>query len=289
MNKIACVIVAIVATLMLLPDISAAESPNISYFDIKIVDDEGHDAENVLAHSYTIDTITDVTGTTYILRAHVSLQAAPCNILIESDEGEFNVYSSVTGLSSYLEEAGMRIEMTDGDKTYTSDLTSANRFDKVYFKSDSGRAILKPNVLYPINIMTLDDVEHTIAPETVKDVVLSFTAHLKEGFHQVAFYSDDTLVEEYKLYDGEKIRPLPIVTKEGYELDGWFTPDGEQILEGRTVTENDGDIVANAKWTPISSPSGTDFNWIIPVIITAAILGLLMIFLVYRRRRSASA
>jgi len=270
---------------------STAATPDIPFFDVKVVDNEGNETDDYLAHRYTVDTFTDQTGTTFFLKAHLSLQAIPANILIVSDEGEFNLCASITGLSSYLKDSGVRIELRDSDKTYTSDLTESNNFDGVYFRDENGlRAVLQPNTIYPFSIKTLDDVEHQVAPEKVKDVVVTFSAHLTDGFHQVAFYSEGQLIDTYKLTDGQTIRPTPIVERDGYEFNGWFTKNGEQIQEGRVVTENDGDIIAYANWTELSpSSSGTNFNWIIPIIITAVILGLLIIFLVYRRRRSASA
>ena len=266
---------------------SDAESPDISYFDVKIVNNDGTDAEGILSHSYTIDTITDITGTTYILRANISLQAKPANLLIESDEGTFNCYVTVTGLSSYLREAGVRIQLQDESKTYISDSTEATHFVSTYFTDDSdSRAVLKPNIMYPMTIRTLDDVEHEVAPEKVENVVIEFTAHLKEGMHQIAFFNGDELVDAYKIADGQAIRPLPAAPeKDGYNFEGWYTKDGKVISEGYIVTEDDGDIIGYARWTavPISSDG---FNWLIPIIIGAVIGGLIIAFLLVKRRKS---
>ncbi len=276
-------------------DIADATEPDISTFDIKIVDDDGNESPDILKNSYTICTktimINDEIVTTYTLYANISLYASSKNIIIESEEGEFNIMATVTGLSSYLHDAGLRIELSDTDKTYHSDLTTLNDFKDSYFRDENeARVAFKPNVMYPIAIKTLDDVEHQVQPEAVSDVVITFTAHLKDDLHHIVFFSEGKLIDSYVLENGEAIRPLPMVEREGYEFNGWFTQEGEQIQEGRIVTEADKDIISTAKWTEIPpSSSGTDFNWIVPVIITAAILGLLMIFLVYRRRRSASA
>ena len=265
----------------------SADSDEISYFDIKLVNDDGTEAEGILSHSYTVNTETDMIGTTYILKANISLQAKPANLLIESSEGTFNCFTTVTGLSSYLREAGVRIQLQDEDKTYTSDSTEATHFNSTYFVDNSNsRAVLKANVKYPVTIKTLDDVEHDAPPEKVENVVIEFTAHLKEGMHQVAFFNDDKIVDAYKLADGQAIRPLPAAPeKSGYEFKGWFTQDGRSIPEGYVVTEDDGDIIQYAKWTPVVVPSDT-FNWIIPVIVGAVIAGLIIAFVLVKRHKS---
>ena len=206
-------IVALVIALTLTPilcDYSSADSPDISYFDVKIVNNDGTEAEGILAHSYTVDTVTDITGTTFILRANISLQAKPANLLIESPEGTFNCYVTVTGLSSYLEDTGIRVQLKDEEKVYNSDNSKATQFVSNYFTDENdSRAVLKPNVMYPMSIMTLDDVEHEAPPEKIEKVVIEFTAHLKEGMHQVAFFSEGEMVDAYKLADGQAIHPLP--------------------------------------------------------------------------------
>ena len=235
------VILTLVALLtIIVSPVSHAEPSNISYFDVKIVDNEGQESTNILSHCYVVDTITDITGTTYILRAQVSLQASPANILIESDEGTFNCYVRVTGLSSYLQEAGMRIQLTDGENEYNADLRQENEFIS-YLKDDgNSNMVLQPNTMYPMYIMTLDDVEHQAPPETVENVVIEITAHLKDGMHQVAFFSEGEMVDAYKLADGQSIRPLPTVERDGYTFDGWFMQNGTPVEEGYVVTEQDG-------------------------------------------------
>ena len=264
---------------------SDADSDDISYFDVKIVNNDGTEAEGILGHSYTVDTVTDITGTTFILRANISLQAKPANLLIESPEGTFNCYVTVTGLSSYLEEAGIRVQLTDGEKTYNSDNSKATQFVSTYFTDENdSRAVLKPNVMYPLSIMTLDDVEHEAPPEKIEKVVVEFTAHLKEGMHQIAFFSEGEMVDAYKLADGQAIRPLPPAPeRSGYDFGGWFTKDGRAITEGYVVTEDDGDIIGYAKWTatPVSSDS---FNWLILVIIGAVVVSMIIAFLLVKRR-----
>ena len=260
--------------------------PDISYFDVKIVNNDGEDSPNILSHRYVVDTISDAMGTTFILRAQISLQASPANLLIVSDEGSFNCYVHVSGLSSYLRESGMRIQLDDGEDHYYSDLREDNEFTSYVRAGDESRMVLKPNVMYPISIMTLDDVEHEATPETVENVTVEFTAQLKDGFHQVAFFSEGELVEAYKLADGQAIRPLPVIERDGYSFEGWYLKNGEPIQEGYVVTEEDGDIIAYARWSEIVSNSRS-FNWIIPLIITAIILSLLIIILTYRRRKSS--
>ena len=266
---------------------SNAESPDISYFDVKLVNNDGTEAEGILSHSYSVDTFSDATGTTFILKANISLQAKPANLFIESNEGTFNCRVTITGLSSYLEEAGIRIQLQDDEKTYISDCTKTNNFEKIYLVNDTNsRAVLRPNVMYPMTIRTLDDVEHDAPPQKVENVVIEFTVHLKEGMHQVAFFNGDELVEAYKIADGQAIRPLPAAPeRNGYEFNGWFTQDGRSIPEGYVVTEDDGDIIQYARWTAVVIPSDS-FNWIIPVIVGAVIAGLIFAFVLVKRHKT---
>ena len=286
MKRTVCLTLVFLLPVILMSAGTSYAEPDISYFDVKIVNNDGEDSPNILSHRYVVDTISDAMGTTFILRAQISLQASPANLLIVSDEGSFNCYVHVSGLSSYLRESGMRIQLDDGEDHYYSDLREDNEFTSYVRAGDESRMVLKPNVMYPISIMTLDDVEHEATPETVENVTVEFTAQLKDGFHQVAFFSEGELVEAYKLADGQAIRPLPVIERDGYSFEGWYLKNGEPIQEGYVVTEEDGDIIAYARWSEIVSNSRS-FNWIIPLIITAIILSLLIIILTYRRRKSS--
>lgn len=284
---IAVCIMSVMCIVCTLIDESKADSPDISYFDVKIVDNEGHDSPNILSHRYVVDTITDNTGTTYILRAQISLQASPANVFIESDEGTFNCYVRVTGLSSSLKESGIRIQLTDGENEYKADLKQQNEFVSYLEGEGDSKMTLQPNTMYPMYIMTLEEASQQIPPEDVEDVVIEITAHLKDGMHQVAFFSEGEMVDAYKLADGQSIRPLPTVERDGYTFDGWFMQNGTPVEEGYVVTEQDGDIIAYARWTPVPGSSSYSMNWIILVIIAAIIIGLFIMFLYYRRRRSS--
>ena len=266
------------------------QTPSTESFSIKIVDDEGVETKDILSSTYFVFTETKLLNgeviTIYTLYANISLHASSRNILIESTEGEFNIFTTVTGLSSYLHETGLRMELSNSENTYTADLTASNGFKDVYYRDDdSSRAVFKPNVKYPISIKTLADVEHEVAPEDVQDIVITFTAHLKEDLHHIAFFSEGKLVDSYVLEDGETIRPLPIVEREGYEFMAWISESGEEIKEGRVVTDKDKDIISTAQWKEIPQEPDSNFNWIIPVIVAAIITSVAFILFLFKRRR----
>ena len=271
------ILVAISLTIPLTSPICSAT--DIEYFTINLVDDEGKDAPNVLQPSYTCDTDTTISGTVFYLKAHRAISVSSVNLLIGSDSGEFNSYVTMVGLSSYLAESGIRVELSYNEQTYHADLKSDNQFKEVYFVDQDGSpAVLEPNIKYPITVRPLNDISSTVPPESVENVIMEFTAHMKKGFHQIVFISEEEIVSSYKLLDGQAILPLPVIERDGYTLDGWFTQDGKQIVEGYVVTADDQDIISYAKWTPNGSDdpgkmgAGFSWWWLIILIITICTL-----------------
>ena len=260
---------------------------DIEYFTINLVDDEGKDAPNVLEPSYTCDTVTTIAGTTYYLQAHRAISVSSVNLLIESDSGEFNSYVTIYGLSSYLAGSGIRVELSYNEQTFHADLTADNTFTSYFIDQYDTRAILEPNIKYHITVRPLEDLSSNIPPETVEDVIMEFTAHMKDGFHQIVFISEGEIVSSYKLLDGQAILPLPAVERDGYTLDGWFTKDGKQIVEGYVVTADDQDIISYAKWTPTGDDDhgkkGIGINWLW-IIILIVVIGTLLAYWHHRRQ-----
>lgn len=269
--------VFVLATVTLTSTTSNGDNPE--YFTVDLVDDEGKDAPYVFQPSYTCNTVTTISGTVFYLQAHRAISISSVNLLIESDTGEFNSYVTIEGLSSYLAESGIRVELSYDEQLFHADLTSTNNYKSYFIDQYESRAVLEPNIKYPITVRPLNDVSSTVVPETVSDVVMEFTVHMKDGFHQIVFISDGEIVSSYKLLDGQAILPLPVIERDGYTLDGWFTQDGKQIVEGYVVTSEDQDIISYAKWTPNGGDDpgkkGAGFSWwwlIILIIITCILL-----------------
>ena len=55
--------------------------------------------------------------------------------------------------------------------------------------------------------------------------------------HTVLFISDGTTVEKRKLSDTDELGTLPEVSKQGYELKGWFDSAGKQVSEKTKVSD----------------------------------------------------
>lgn len=276
-------IILCLSLLLVVPSSSALNSED--YFKIRLVDDEGNDSPNVLAESYTIDTITTVSGTVFILKAHKTISASSVNLLIESNDGKFNSYVSVENLSSYLAESGVRVELSYGSQTYHADLKQNNSY-KAYFENDAHSvATLDPGIKYHLTIRPLTDISSSIVPETISNVKFTFSAHMETGYHQVAFYSEGVLVQAYKLADGQTINVLPDPpARDGYEFLGWYLPNGQKLTAGYVITADDGDIIATAKWSSQDSQTPISFDWWIYLVIAGVAGGIFFIILKRRNK-----
>lgn len=233
----------------------------------------------------TFDTETDATGTKYYMSSATVIKIAPASLYIESDSGTYNSFVTITGLKSYLAESGIRMTITNGDQHYSADLTKDNQFTS-YFNNSDAYAVLDCNKPYSISMTTLGAIETTVPPEDITDISFTFTVHMAKGNHQVMFISQDEVVDAYKVMDGYKIDKLPSVSRTGYELKGWFLPDGREVTEEFVVTEDDADIIATAEW---EKKDGLPIAIIIVISITAvsAIAG--TTFFVIRKRRGDPA
>lgn len=252
MNRTALILLLSMAIIIIPCSTSTVDAAlDIEYFQLRLVDNEGNNTGNVLAESYTVDTFSPNLETTlYYLKAHKTISASSVNLLIDSSTGEYNAYVSMENLTSYLAESGIRVEIEFDTKVYHADLKAINQYT-AYFKDEYGAtAALEPGIMYPMTIRPLEDVSSTIVPESINEVRIEFTAHLKSGYHQVAFYSNGVVIEAYQLADGGVISTLPVPEKrDGYIFQGWYLPNGTELTEGYVVTPADGDIVATAKWT----------------------------------------
>ena len=147
-------------------------------------------------------------------------------------------------------------------------------------------AALLPNVPYKITIRPLNNISTSIIPESMHNVTFEFSAHIKSSLHHIQFRSEGEIIQSYILADGQAITSLPTPNpREGYQFQGWFLPNGMQLIEGYIVTSSDGDIIATARWTHESS-NAVNFDWWIPLLILAIISGILIY---WHHRRSASA
>ena len=224
-------------------------------FSLKLTDADGNDLSDPLfGGEVTIffDTIGTSSGTIYKLKAMLKIKTVPANLLIVAPAGTFKLSASVTGIESFLEDTGMRITITTGEKDYNADLLKENRYSSD-FKDGTITGAFDPNINYAISVNLIDGYESTLPPEAINNIKITFQATVAGGLHQVAFISEDEVVESYVAFDGDVISDLPSISRKGYSLQGWFTPDGREITEGYVISPDEGDIVAIASWEEKSS------------------------------------
>ncbi len=84
----------------------------------------------------------------------------------------------------------------------------------------------------------------TLVSELPSDTI---TAKWKEGKHTIQFVSDGNVVTTKDLYPDETLGAFPDVTKEKYELVGWFDSNDKSVGPDTKVSELPSDVVT-AKW-----------------------------------------
>ena len=218
-------------------------------FSLTLTDKDGNDLKDPIFGDVTIffDTYNAPNGTIYKLKAMLSIRTIPTNLVINASGGLFKLAVSAQGMDSFLTDTGMRITITNDDKTYNADLRSSNNYSDE-FRHDSNVAALDPNVIYSVSVSLIDGYESPVSPESVSNIKITFQAIASDGFHQVMFISQDETVESYMAFDNYVIEKVPEVSRSGYSFQGWFTPDGRQITDGYVISPNEGDIIAYAEW-----------------------------------------
>lgn len=218
-------------------------------FTLELTDSDGNDLSDPLFGKVTIyfDTFSTSSGVIYKLKAMLSINTVPANVLISSSGGLFQFEVAATGAGSFLEETGLSFTITDGEDIYVADLKKSNNYHDV-FKDSGTVATLEPNIYYSISANLIDGYESTVTPESVKDITITFQATASQGFHEVVFVSEGEVIESYIVFDNYVIQDVPSVSRSGYTFNGWFTPDGRQITDGFIVTPDEGDILAVAEW-----------------------------------------
>ena len=289
MNKVTCLIIAVIATATPLIsstiEYSSAEQISDS-FSIKLTDVNGNDLSDPLfGGEVTVyfDTYDTTNGIIYKLKAMLSIKTIPANLVINASGGLFKLAVSAQGMGSFLTETGMRITITNDDKTYSADLRSTNSYSDE-FRHDGNLAALDPNTNYSVSVSLIDGYESPVPPESVSNIKITFQAIASDGFHQVMFISQDETVESYMAFDNYVIEKVPEVSRSGYSFQGWFTPDGRQITDGYVISPNEGDIIAYAEWEKDESN-----NTLIYVGIgggSALLAGALLLLLLKKKRDS---
>ena len=278
-------LVFMAASLQYTFDESSGETISDS-FSIKLTDSEGNDLSDPLfGGEVTIffDTYDTSNGTIYKLKAMLAIKTIPANLVINASGGLFKLAVSVQGMDSFLTETGMRITITEDDKTYSADLRSSNNYSDE-FRHDSNVAALDPNTNYSVSVSLIDGYESPVPPESVSNIKITFQAIASDGFHQVMFISQDETIESYMAFDNYVIEKVPEVSRSGYSFQGWFTPDGRQITDGYVISPNEGDIIAYAEWEKDESN-----NTLIYVGIgggSALLAGALLLLLLKKKRDS---
>ena len=258
-------------------------------FRLELTDNTDNDLTDPLFSNvtYHFDTFSSSNGTIYKLRAMYTLNVVPSKLTVVADDGAYYLQVKVEGMTSWAADAGLIIQLTSEENTISSELSKDNDFSQFFKDGENKKAELKPNLDYQLSLNILEDeVETPVPPETITGIKITFEATLKDGLHQIIFISESQTVESYMVPDNYVINSVPEVSERtDYEFMGWFTADGREIVPGTTVTSDDGDIIAYAKWNYIGvDPSSTVYP-IVAIIVAAIIASLLLVIIIYKRKR----
>ena len=280
-------IITVAAILLLsttLTDVTCGSNNNNVYdhssFDILLLDEEKNEIKTLPSMMVYYDTNVKNDTIYFKMKSTAMTDSQPFYLYIESKGGLFNVSVSTLGLNTYLKESGLEFTIdSDIEKHVCNVGPLANQID--YFMNGEEVSELSPNTMYKLSITTWHDgIESVVIPEDMDNVILTFTASVAKGFHQVSFFSDGEMIDTYKVRDGEAITEFPPVPPHTGTFKGWFTPNGVQIYDGYIVSPEDEDIIANATW----EESNNSMLYIIIGGISAAILGSLLIVFIRKRK-----
>ena len=266
---------------------SNAESAQ-NAFELKLLNETNNDLTDPLFSnvSYHFDTICNSNGTIYRMKAMFTLDIVPARLVIISEAGLYNVDMKITGLTSWAAGASLKFTLTSDDNTYSAILTQGNNFNQS-FKDEDGLAKIQPNEEFVISACVIENnVETTVPPESLTDIEITFEANLSDGSHQVMFISEGEILQSYIVPDDYMIQTVPTPNdRTDYAFINWSTEDGRVISPGFTVTSNDGDIIAYAKWDYIGADPTSTVYPIVSIIVAAIIATLLLVIIIYKRKR----
>ena len=197
---------------------------------------------------YTLDDGTPLTQSTFYLR-------------ISADAGMYNVTISVpeAAITGSLHKAGMLVRLTYLDNEFTAGLDPVNHFVSPVMSAPDEVASFLPNISYKLEILTELKIDGVKQIEKTPKFTLRFEATPSSG-HVIEFYDDLELIETRIVDDGDPIGELPVPQpREGWNFDGWFDVDGNNITSSTIVTK---DLRLHTRWstTPITEYTVTFYD-----------------------------
>ena len=287
--------VFVIVTVLAVGIVTSMDTVSADNFELKLTDAGNNDLSDPIFGGNVIlyfDSYSDSHGVIYKMKAMQTLELVPSQLLIISEEGLFEVYVDIDGLTDYLASSGLRITLKSDDDTFHADLRSSNGFASAFKDSSGNVAIFNPNMGYMLGATTIDDVDTPIAPSSITNITITFRANVTSGYHQVVFISEITtnereIVESYTVPDNYVINEVPIVTRSGYTFKGWYTIDNREVVPGFIVTSDDTDIFVYAEWEALPIDNQVDdsgFLWYIIVPIIGSMVAVIIGVAIYRKR-----
>ena len=201
-------------------------------------------------------TYTDEHGTRYYLEEETLLTEKTFYLRINAQSGTFHVAASVPSadITGSLHEAGLEINLANGEDNYVSVLDASDDFDSI-FADGENTAIFRPNILYKITIVTAHGIEGESQVEKTPEFTLRFETTPIDSY-VVVFDDDGKIIETRMVEKDTAIGKLPDPpARTGAEFQGWYDIDDKKWKATDIVTEN---MVLHSKWERGPLPPGPD-------------------------------
>ena len=224
---------------------------------IEFVDSEGHGLGDspLIQTNVDFSTVNNSGEIVYYLEGNHGVgTSGDVFVRISSEFGKFNLnilaYTAESGSFGYLSQTGLVAMIQDGNSSYRAILDTNNHFES-YLKDTSGKAaVLLPNVMYPLTFSTSSEYQSSVKPAQVSGLVFVFSIDIVPETRNIVFESEGVTVSSKELSISDEVGPLPEVSKEGYELVGWFDSEGKAVKETTKVYELSSDKIV-ATWEEV--------------------------------------
>lgn len=202
----------------------------------------------ILDHStMPFDTKTQLNGTViYSVSAGTKIDIQPSFLYIRSDSGTFNLsIKAECSENTILKHTGLTFNLSEGTNSYSSRIIQPDYSGMLM--DGSTPAVLEKNTRYSITVTTAIDYEGTLPTTELSDITFTFKIQPSEDWREISFVSDDETIETNLRTNTDTIGSFPNVSKQGYELKGWFC-NGRQVTETTLVSSLESDVI-KAVWS----------------------------------------
>lgn len=218
----------------------AADAPTINLYN-----GDGEKETVALLHNSVVEADTDITpsGIQYIVPAISPIDVKGAYLIMASDL-PFTVSIAVSNLSGWIVSAGMVASVCED--VGLQEVKASVCLDETNGFIGTFDPVLESDKKYYISLTTAYEYVDSNRPAKISDIEISFSINSAD-YHLLTFVSEDEVVETKVLKTSDPVGDLPIVSKEGYILDGWFAGDSFRV-SSTTLVSDLPEYTITAKW-----------------------------------------